>query len=190
MKGLHKTNKEIRSELKLIETAKRNSRAFAPLYERYYKPIYLFIYKRVDDHANSDDITSQVFLKAMMALPSYQFKGVPFSAWLFRIASNEINLYFRDSQKQRAISLEDGGISRLTEAILQTNTVDKTELIIACLNKLSPSEIEIIELRYFEKRSFKEVAFILGIKENNAKVKTHRIIERLKKIGKGMIGDE
>ena len=190
MRGIHQTEPEIRQELKVIETAKKDSRAFGLLYEKYYKPIYLFVYKRVDGKDTTEDLTSQVFLKAMVNLPKYQFKGVPFSAWLFRIASNEINLYFRTSQKQRAVNLEEGGIDRLADGITKDDDIDKVALVVKCINTLSEKDLEIIELRFFEKNSFKEVAYILGIKETNAKVRVHRIIEKLKKVGKGMFGDE
>ena len=83
----------------LVMLAKKDNRAFSLIYERYFERIYLFVYKRVRDEAIAGDVTQDAMLKAMMALPKYEDRGAPFSSWLFRIASNEVNLHFRKAKK-------------------------------------------------------------------------------------------
>lgn len=179
------TDKEILEELKLIEAAKKNPARFGMLYNRYYKQIFLFVYKRTEEEELCADITAQVFLKAMMKLPQYQFKGVPFSAWLYRIASNEVNQHFRDQKSKRVVSMEKSDIERLMrqadDAPGEDHVTLYQEVVLETLSEMDPEDVEIIELRFFEQRPFKEVAEILEITENNAKVKVYRIIERLKK---------
>src|SRR6266403_1933487 len=87
-------------EQALVERAKTDPRAFGDLYDHYYPKISGYILHRVGDVAAAQDVTSGVFFKAMNNLPKFQWRGVPFSAWLYRIAANEINSYFRGSTRK------------------------------------------------------------------------------------------
>lgn len=178
----HKTNNQIQEEYRLIEAAKKNPRRFGALYERYYKPVFIFVYKRVDDEEVSADITSQVFLKAMQALPKYQFKGLPFSSWLFRIAINETNQYFRATKNKRTVSMERADLKNIAEEVGEETNEDAIKMMLATLQELSPDDVQMIELRFFEKMSFREVAEVFNITENNAKVRTYRILKKMQKI--------
>lgn len=177
----HKTKDELLKELRIIECAKQDPKAFGVLYERYYHEIFVFINKKTDDMNVSGDITSQVFYKALGNIKKYTYKGVPFSAWLYRIASNETNLYFRKNKKQRAISIESEGVEKMI-TLFEPSEERDIEPVIQAIAKLKPNEVELIELRFFEKLSFRDIAYILNTTENNAKVKTFRIIKRIRKI--------
>ncbi len=182
MSSHHKSDKEIQQELQLIEAAKENPARFGVLYDKYYKSIFVFIYRRTDDEELTADITSQVFLKALINIKKYEYKGVPFSAWLFRIAFNEINMYFRKNNAQRVVSLSQNGIIQIAqEAELEENTEGIKQMMNA-VKQLDALELQLIELRFFEKHSFAEVGEIVGITENNAKVKVYRILDKLKKV--------
>lgn len=189
---MHLNDQQLREELKIVEAAKANPAMFGALYEKYYKKIFQFIYKRVDDEDITADITAQVFIKAMTNLPKYQYKGVPFSAWLYRIASNEVNQHFRDGKGERTVSIEKNEMSKVLRMADETTLEFSDEdvaMLLETIQELEPDEVQILELRFFENKAFKEVAFILGITENNAKVKVYRIVERLrKKMQKKMVG--
>lgn len=184
MSKYHKTKQEILSELEVIEKAKNNPEAFRALYDTYYREIFTFIYKRVNEEEITADIASQVFVKAMIKIKSYRFKGVPFSAWLYRIASNEVNQYFRKTKANRTISLEESGLHRLKDEVDDDagQHEEQRSLLLKALQYLNEKEVQLLELRFFEDRPFKEVAVILNITETNAKVKTYRLIEKVKKI--------
>lgn len=152
------------------------------LYERYYRQIFLFVYKRVDEEENAADVTSQVFLKAMLNLEKYQFKGVPFSAWLYRIAINEVNQFFRETRNQRTVSIESEGLPMLMAEVEEPSNEAAVQRMLVVLQSLTPDEIQLVELRYFEKIPFREVAEIYNITENNAKVRLYRILEKMKKL--------
>ena len=180
----HKSDKDILLELQQINAAKENPVHFGLLYEKYFKSIYVFVHRRTDDEELASDITSHVFLKAMINIKKYEHKGVPFSAWLFRIAFNEVNMYFRKSRSNRIVSMEQSGIIQIAQEAELNDYEDKLELMTAALKQLETDDIQLIELRFFEKRSFAEVAEIIGITENNAKVRIYRIIDRLKRLMK------
>ncbi|MDX2250536.1 MAG: sigma-70 family RNA polymerase sigma factor [Bacteroidia bacterium] len=173
---------QIQDEYLLIEAAQKNPRRFALLYERYYRQIFLFVYKRIDEEEPTADVTSQVFLKAMQNLPKYQFKGVPFSAWLYRIAINEVNQYFRESKTSRAISMESARISDMMEEVSEDTSEVNISRMMEVIQQLAPDEVQMIELRFFEQMSFKEVADVYNITENNAKVKMYRLLTKMKKL--------
>lgn len=176
----HKTKVEINNELEDIEKARDNPRAFSVLYERYYRDIYIFVFRRVSCTPNTEDVVSQIFIKAMTNIGKYEFRGLPFSSWLFRIASNEVNLFFRKTKKQRCVSIDEEGIDRLQE-VTERPGLD-TYLIASILDRLKQKEVELLELRYFEALSIKEVAAILNVSESNVKVKTFRLLGKIRKL--------
>jgi RNA polymerase sigma-70 factor (ECF subfamily) len=174
---------EINEEETLIVNAKSDPQAFKPLYEKYFKRTFLFVLHRVGDKSSSADITSQVFLKALLNIEKFNFRGVPFCAWLFRIALNECNDYFRKNSRHRIVTIEDEMVGNLYEELFDDNREeDLRERLPFILQRLSVEELQIIELRFFEQRPFKEVADITCITENYAKVKVYRILEKMRKL--------
>ncbi|MEM6800856.1 MAG: sigma-70 family RNA polymerase sigma factor [Bacteroidota bacterium] len=173
---------EIQEEYLLIQEAKKDSSRFGLIYERYYQQIFLFVFKRVADEENTADICSQVFLKAMLSLKKYKFQGVPFSAWLYRIAINEINQFFRANKSQRVISMEGQDLIDMAEEVEEDQGEENIQALLRTFQKLSPNEIQFVELRFFERLSFKEIATVYSITENNAKVRMHRLIQKMKKL--------
>lgn len=180
---MHQSKEELEQELKIIEKAKRQPEAFGVLYEKYYKSIFVFVLKRVDSKDTAGDITAQVFLKALDNLEKYQFRGVPFSAWLFRIASNQVSEFYRKTEKKRTVTLENEYISNIMDEADNTDIKgDGMELLVNLINQLREEEVQLIEMRFFEQLSIKDVGFILNLSESNIKVKTHRILKKLKKL--------
>ena len=178
----NKSKQEIEQELLQINAAKDNPAHFQPLYDKYYKPIFIFIFRRTGSDDITADICSQVFLRALLNIKKYQFKGVPFSAWLFRIAFNEVNMHFRKNKSERVISISTTKISLLQAEGELESTAEADQLLMEAISELNERDVELLELRYFENRQFTEVAQILGITESNAKVKVYRILDKLKQI--------
>lgn len=181
MKNITLTEKEILQEEILIEDAKLDSKRFKPLYEKYYIIIFRFIYNKVDDKETAADLTSHVFLNALLHISKYQHKKLPFSAWLYKIASNEIMQYYRKAKKERIIFITEELVSNLAEDQETLNPeILKTKLE-AAMQHLEYQEMEILQLRFYENLSFKEIGHIFNITENYAKVKTYRLLEKIKK---------
>ncbi len=183
---MDKQNKTVSSESMQeewvqIRAAQENPAAFRPIYDRYYEQIFRFIFRRTANQNVSADICSQVFLKALQKLSKYQFKGVPFSAWLYRIASNEVAQHYRDEKKNRVVSIETTQLSDLIDEMDESDNESLRKAMITAIDSLKPADLKMIELRFFEQRPFKEIADIADITESNAKVKTYRILEKLKK---------
>jgi RNA polymerase sigma-70 factor, ECF subfamily len=178
----HKTDTDLKLELQHIEAAKLNPARFDVLYDKYYKPIFVFIHRRTGDVDLTADLASQVFMKALINIKKYEYKGVPFSAWLFRIAFNEINMYFRKHNADRVVSLDKSGIVNIITEVLEEDNTEAQQRMMTALKQMDEADIQLIELRFFEKRSFAELGNIIGITENNAKVKVYRILDKIKKL--------
>lgn len=176
----HFTQADILNEEEQIRLAKKDPARFDMLYNRYHGQLFLFILKRVETETEAADITSQVFLKALLNLSRYRFQGVPFASWLYRIARNEISRMFSSRRITAVVSIESTGICEMIAEMEEKEEEEKYNDILKTLKILHEEELELIELRFFEKRPFKEIGEILGITENNAKVKTYRVLDKLK----------
>jgi len=169
-------------EIAIIERAKLNPAHFAPLYKKYHEVIFRYIFKRVDEEETAYDITSCVFIKAITNLPKYEYRGIPFSSWLFRIAKSELYQSFRDKKAQRTVSIDSMQLGRVMEEFQIDESEHKRKVLLKILPMLKDNQLQLIEMRFFEKRSFKEIGEILDLTENNAKVKTFRALLKLKEL--------
>ena len=123
-----------------------------------------------------------VFVKAILNLPKYEYRGIPFSSWLFRIAKSELYQAFRDKKAQRTVSIDSMQLGKVMEEFQIDETEHKREVLLKILPMLKENQLQLIEMRFFEKRSFREIGEILGLTENNAKVKTFRALLKLKEL--------
>jgi RNA polymerase sigma-70 factor (ECF subfamily) len=179
---LHRMSEaEIQHEYEILERSKRNPRAFGELYERYFDRIFNFIYRQIDDEDITADLCSQTFLSALRNVGRYEFRGVPFSAWLYRIASNEVNKYYRKKKRDNVFSLEEVRVRELIEQAHETWDEEIIQKLLLYLKSLPTDMLQVLELRFFEDKDFKEIAFILDITESGAKMRTYRALDRLRK---------
>ena len=166
----------------LILAAQKDLQLFSALYERYYAQILKFVYQRVTTKEDAYDITQQIFLQAMLSLHKYEIRGFPFSSWLYRIALNEMNQLFRKNKKQRGINLQEKHLKSIVEELGEPGDEERENAILAALTGLPQDDFELVEMRFFEARPFKEIAEILNVSEANAKMKLYRILEKIKPI--------
>lgn len=166
-----------------IQAARKEPSAFRPLYERYYRRVLGFVYNRVECKDLAFDLTSQVFLEAMGSLHRYTDRGLPFHSWLFRIALHLLGKHFRSGKVKRTVTLSESGLREIQAE--QESPAQDAELY-AALQSLPESDMQLIEMRFFEQRAFAEMASILEITESAAKQRTYRILsvlkERMKRI--------
>jgi RNA polymerase sigma-70 factor (ECF subfamily) len=170
-------------EARIIEEAKKDPKRFEPLYKKYYERILRFVYKRMENLDDTREITQGVFIKALTNIGKYTHRGYPFSSWLYRIALNEIAQFYRDANKMRVVSIEALGIHRLADETGK-NGPSLGPVLAKAMQQLSEDEVQLLELRFFEDKAFAEVGAILDITENNAKVRTYRVLDKLREIFK------
>ncbi|MEP2024916.1 MAG: sigma-70 family RNA polymerase sigma factor [Reichenbachiella sp.] len=166
----------------MIAKAKKDLQFFEPIYTKYYELIFRYVYRKTDDEDLAADLTSKVFMNAMHSINKFEYRGVPFGAWLYRIATNETNKYFRDN-KRRLLTLEDQKVNLVMtcDELDDANTEQKQKILTELISELEDEEIRILELKFFETKNFKEIAFILDKKESAVKMKMYRSLDKLKK---------
>ena len=180
---------DLEKEKELVKRAKNNPEIFGELYNQHYSQIFGYILKRTTDLEAAQDITSETFFKALKKLWQFRWRNIPFSAWLYRIANNEIANYFRKN-KQKTVSLE-----KIPEPITVRNPeveileaeekLKKHRDFLMVQEKISKLPIkyqEVITLRFFEKKKIKEISKILGKKEGTIKSLLSRGLEKLRKL--------
>ena len=133
----------------------------ADVFEQYYERVARYAYVHVGDRMAAEDIAGETFLKALKALSSYREKGLPMSAWVFRIAHNLVVDYLRQKDRRRSVPLDgleilvDGGPHETAESRLELERVKQA------MRRLSPAEQEVVRLRFMAELSSKEVSAVM-----------------------------
>jgi len=168
----------LESEKKRILRAKKDLKDFDSLYRKYFPKINNFVFHRVENEAIRNDIVSNVFFKAMKKLTFFRFidsRKCSFSSWLFRIAVNEINQYYRNLKRENKII-------EMSLTNPQTNSELDYELVKEKMKNLSSEEQNLIAFKYFEKMKNAEIAEVFQKKEGAIKVQIHRTMNKLRSI--------
>jgi RNA polymerase sigma-70 factor (ECF subfamily) len=144
--------------------------AFTLLYQEYVTPIYRYIYFRVGQADQTEDLTQEVFLRVLKKIGSYRYKGKSFKGWLFRIAHNVVIDHYRQTKKNRIIPLTES-ITVLTNEDPAAMTEQRMEMLDVkqAIEKLPPRQKEVISLRFGSDLSIAETARAIGKTEGNVK---------------------
>ena len=177
----HKTKDQLLEENSFVEASKIDPAKFEHLYNKYHEQIFRYVYQRMDDKDLAFDVTSQVFMKALLNIHKYQFRGVPFASWLYRIAKSELYQSFKESNAKRTVNIETTHVYEIMSEIDEDDNEALKAQLIKEIAALPEKDLQLIELRYFEKRSYREIGQIIGLTENNAKVRAYRVLRKLQK---------
>lgn len=155
------------------------SEAIATLYKMYADVIYRYIFYRVPTTEDAEDLTAEVFLRMVEGLPQYNYKGIPFEAWLYRISAARIADFYRRTKRRPQTELSDmlRDQEALPEEQIQQN--EEIETLRQALQQFSDDEQTILILRFLERKSHKEVGSILGKTANAVKAAQHRALIQL-----------
>jgi len=156
--------------------------AFSDLYNQYVTRIYNYIYYRTGNAFDAEDITSRVVYRAFQHIRTYQEKGVPFSAWLYRIAHNLVANWHRDNSRKKEISLDEYHQSLLKTDHLERSLEDnqEREILIKAIRRLPAERQQLIIMKFFEHLSNMEIAVIMGRSEGSVKSLYHRTLLSLR----------
>jgi len=160
----HLDQPAIAVEREWISAAKKDPKCFSPIYDRYFDAIFVFIYRRTGNEDLAADLCSATFLKALQYLKRYEDRGLPFAAWLYRIASNEVNKFYRKTKKRMVFILEESMVGKILNVEEDNFDEERITQLSYYLGTLSTTELMMLELRFFESKGFKEIAYINGYK--------------------------
>ena len=175
------------SEINFNELAKRactNECAFEELYRHFFPRVYNFIYARLKNATDADDVTSITFMKMNENLEQYDPKKAAFSTWLFRIATNAIIDHTRKSGNRQETEWDDyfdPAAPEQGEPESQIIIAENNRELLKALDKLKDNERRIIELKFFSEMDSKAIAEIMSMSESNVRVTLHRTLAKLRK---------
>jgi RNA polymerase sigma-70 factor (ECF subfamily) len=177
-----KTDTDYSAERAMIEAAQQDRSRFADLYESNFERVYAYVVRRVRDRDEAQDITADVFHLALKSLPRFEWRGVPFAAWLFRIASNEIADRSKRVAKRRAQEREisfdvtnDRG-----EVIAGIEEAERRGRLFGLVERLPRDQSRVIVMRFAEQKSIREIATAFGRSEGSIKQLQFRGLQNLR----------
>ena len=150
-----KALKKEADERLLIEAAQKDSARFADLYELNFERVYAYISRRVQDRAESEDLTAEVFHQALANLRRFEWRGIPFAAWLFRIAANLISDRWQRSGREVT---DDAAIEMAQVSPAEIEEIERRATIFRLVDTLPEEQRRVVVLRFVDQKSIKEVA--------------------------------
>lgn len=157
----------------LIEAAQKDPGAFGALYEEHFERVYAYIVRRVRDRHQAQDITSEVFQQALANLNRFEWRGVPFAAWLYRIASNAVADHFQ--RQSREITRPSDDLS-----VADSEDIERRATLFRLVDKLPDDQRRVIAMRFAEGRSIREIAERIGRSEGAVKQLQWRALQKLR----------
>lgn len=179
----------LQDEATLVERARTDGAAFGELYQRYAKAIYNYVYYRTGNHHDAEDLTARTFQQALAHIHTYVDRGLPFSAWLYRIAHNLVANWHRDQSRRAVISIEElrasGAQSEPLRDVMQplealAEDREQREQLLAAIRRLPPERQQLLILKFVERLSNAEIAAIMGRTEGAIKSLYHRTLLALR----------
>ena len=176
--------RQLEAERRLIEASQRQPRRFAQLYERYFDRVYAFALTRTGERTAAEDVTAETFRQAFENLPRFEWRGVPFSAWLFRIAANAAADHFKRISREEALPETANEQDESWEARLIE--VETRARLFELVRRLPKNQRQVVVMRFGQERSIREVAQAIGRSEGAVKALQHRAMETLRAwVGEG-----
>jgi RNA polymerase sigma-70 factor (ECF subfamily) len=169
-------------ESELVRLAKTDAGAFGELYLRYVDKIYNYVYYRTSNHHEAEDLTARVFHRALKHIPDYEDRGLPFSAWLYRIAHNLVVNWHRDRSRRQIIPLEGLVLSTLRRDGPDriTERVDSAEQLLSVIRSMPEDRQLLLVLKYVNRLPNAEIGEIMGRSEGAIKSLYHRTLVSLR----------
>jgi len=173
---------EIADDMQLIRRAATDRDAFGELYERHVRRIYSYIYYRTGNHHDAEDLTARVFQRALGHIADFQDQGVPFSAWLYRIAHNLVANWHRDESRRKTVALDPHTTSSLPSDHPEEEALvaEERDDLLAAISRLPPDRQQLLILKFVERLSNAEVGQIMGRSEGAIKSLFHRTLRSLR----------
>jgi RNA polymerase sigma-70 factor (ECF subfamily) len=168
-------------ERRLVEAAQRDPARFADVYENYFALVYAYVARRVHSRHEAEDLTAEVFHKALRSLPRFKWTGAPFAAWLFRIASNMIADRAKRAAREQSVTLdEDVATSAAGEQQSNVEEVERQTHLFRLVDELAEDQRRVVVMRFAEEKSTGEIAQTLGRSEGAIKQLQFRALQNLR----------
>ena len=175
---VHRSAAELEEERKQILAAQRDRAAFAPLYERYVDQIYAYVFTLTRDKEQAEDVTAATFAKAIEELPRFQWRGVPYSAWLYRVAGN---LVTRERRRPGWIELDPHLRADALDPADVVERLDRDVEVRGAVAELPTDQRQVVLLRFGGELTCREIGDMMGRSEGAVKLLTFRALTALRR---------
>lgn len=166
----------------LVQLAKKDPEAFGELYERYVTKIYNYIYYRVGSQEEAEDLTARTFFRALRKIDSYEERGLPFSAWLYRIAHNLVANWHRSQSRRKSVQLDEliPATSEISSPNKMLEKQETREALLSMIRTLPEDRQQLLILKFVEQMPNAQIGQVMGRSESSIKSLYHRTLKTLR----------
>jgi RNA polymerase sigma-70 factor (ECF subfamily) len=172
---------------KKLDEQRDKENKLAGLYDEYFDRIARYIYVRLGDHHGAEDLAGEVFLRALKSLKSYKERGVPMQAWLFKIAHNVLVDHYRKNKRITTVPIDDITVEARDNPAISAERKIEMERVNEAMKELTPTQREVVQLRFFGGLSSKEVGGILGKSDGAVREMQRAAVEKLRRLLTGSV---
>lgn len=175
---------DLSEEKQLVTDAKSNTESFGKLYDFYFPKVYAFVATKVNERDDAEDLVSDIFMKVLENIHKFEWRGVPFGAWIFRIARNVLNDYYHQHNKTKTSDIEEAySVSEPEEKVsphLNAAREELSEAVKKAIKTLPERELLVIQLKFFSEMTNREIVQITGLSESNVAIILYRTLRKIK----------
>ena len=174
----------IDDEQQLVEDAKTSTEAFGKLYDRYFPKVYAFVASKVNNRHDAEDLAGDIFIKVVENIGNFEWKGVPFAAWIFKIARNTLNDYYYKTSRTKVSNIDEAfEVKEDEEKTSPHKKAAQEELSVTVkkvMSQLPERELEVLQLKFFSQLTNREIVQVTGLSESNVAVILYRTLRKIK----------
>lgn len=175
---------DLQEEKKLVTEAQQSAEGFGKLYDYYFPKVYAFVASKVGSKSDAEDLTSEIFMKVLENIHGFEWRGIPFGGWLFRIARNTLNTYYVHNAKTSTKDIDEVyGLSEDEEKVSPHKNAARSELaekVRDVLNGLPEREMTVVQLKFFAQLNNREIVHATGLSESNVAIILFRTLRKIK----------
>ncbi len=175
---------DLQEEQKLVTDAQQSADGFGKLYDYYFPKVHAFVASKVRIKSDAEDLTSEIFMKVLENIRNFEWRGIPFGGWLFKIARNTLNTYYIHHAKTSTKDIDQVyGLAEDEEKVSPNKNAARSELaqkVSEVMRQLPEREVTVIQLKFFGQLNNREIMHATGLSESNVAIILYRTLRKIK----------
>lgn len=174
----------LQEQQQLVTQAQQSTEGFGKLYDYYFPKVYGFVASKVNDRGDAEDITSEIFMKVLEHIHGFEWRGIPFTGWLFKIARNTLNTYYAHHAKTSTKDIDEVyGLAEDEEKVSPHKNAARSELaekVQKVMQELPERELTVVQLKFYSQLNNREIMHATGLSESNVAIILYRTLRKIK----------
>jgi len=175
---------DLQDQQQLVTEAQQSNEGFGKLYDYYFPKVYAFVAFKTNSRDDAEDLTSEIFMKVLENIHNFEWRGIPFTGWLFKIARNTLNTYYAHHAKTATKDIDEVyGLSEDEEKTSPLKKAQKSELaekVGEVMKELPERELTVVQLKFFSQLNNREIMHVTGLSESNVAIILYRTLRKIK----------